>query len=223
MKKIFRVLLVMSLCIVIFSLVYLNIKKYKDIDNNEEQIQAEHKTDIRNKVIIKMVTNTVLNVVMDYNISESIYNRTDVSNNVYINNQETVQDKEKLENKILDKIENNKNDEEYVRKSELVTLEVLENTITNESATLIITDNNDVAFEFGEYFEIEKKENNDWNELNYLVEKKYLLLAYKRDENNQYKFVINWKNEYGILPSGIYRIVKYSNDIKFCSNEFEIN
>lgn len=223
MKKIFRVLLVMSLCIVIFSLVYLNIKKYKDIDNNEEQIQAEHKTDIRNKVIIKMVTNTVLNVVMDYNISESIYNRTDVSNNVYINNQETVQDKEKLENKILDKIENNKNDEEYVRKSELVTLEVLENTITNESATLIITDNNDVAFEFGEYFEIEKKENNNWNELNYLAEKKYLLLAYKRDENNQYKFVINWKNEYGILPSGIYRIVKYSNDIKFCSNEFEIN
>ena len=170
-----------------------------------------------------MVTNTVLNVVMDYNISESIYNRTDVSNNVYINNQETVQDKEKLENKILDKIENNKNDEEYVRKSELVTLEVLENTITNESATLIITDNNDVAFEFGEYFEIEKKENNNWNELNYLAEKKYLLLAYKRDENNQYKFVINWKNEYGILPSGIYRIVKYSNDIKFCSNEFEIN
>lgn len=223
MKKIFRVLLVMSLCIVIFSLVYLNIKKYKDIDNNEEQIQAEHKTDIRNKVIIKRVTNTVLNVVMDYNISESIYNRTDVSNNVYINNQETVQVKEKLENKILDKIENNKNDEEYVRKSELVTLEVLENTITNESATLIITDNNDVAFEFGEYFEIEKKENNDWNELNYLPEKKYLLLAYKRDENNQYKFVINWKNEYGILPSGIYRIVKYSNDIKFCSNEFEIN
>lgn len=223
MKKIFRVLLVMSLCIVIFSLVYLNIKKYKDIDNNEEQIQAEYKTDIRNKVIIKRVTNTVLNVVMDYNISESIYNRTDVSNNVYINNQETVQDKEKLENKILDKIENNKNDEEYVRKSELVTLEVLENTITNESATLIITDNNDVAFEFGEYFEIEKKENNDWNELNYLPEKKYLLLAYKRDENNQYKFVINWKNEYGILPSGIYRIVKYSNDIKFCSNEFEIN
>lgn len=223
MKKIFRVLLVMSLCIVIFSLVYLNIKKYKDIDNNEEQIQAEYKTDIRNKVIIKRVTNTVLNVVMDYNISESIYNRTDVSNNVYINNQETVQYKEKLENKILDKIENNKNDEEYVRKSELVTLEVLENTITNESATLIITDNNDVAFEFGEYFEIEKKENNDWNELNYLPEKKYLLLAYKRDENNQYKFVINWKNEYGILPSGIYRIVKYSNDIKFCSNEFEIN
>lgn len=223
MKKIFRVLLVMSLCIVIFSLVYLNIKKYKDIDNNEEQIQAEHKTDIRNKVIIKRVTNTVLNVVMDYNISESIYNRTDVSNNVYINNQETVQDKEKLENKILDKIENNKNDEEYVRKSELVKLEVLENTITNESATLIITDNNDVAFEFGEYFEIEKKENNNWNELNYLAEKKYLLLAYKRDENNQYKFVINWKNEYGILPSGIYRIVKYSNDIKFCSNEFEIN
>ena len=223
MKKIFRVLLVMSLCIVIFSLVYLNIKKYKYIDNNEEQIQAEHKTDIRNKVIIKRVTNTVLNVVMDYNISESIYNRTDVSNNVYINNQETVQDKEKLENKILDKIENNKNDEEYVRKSELVKLEVLENTITNESATLIITDNNDVAFEFGEYFEIEKKENNNWNELNYLAEKKYLLLAYKRDENNQYKFVINWKNEYGILPSGIYRIVKYSNDIKFCSNEFEIN
>lgn len=223
MKKIFRILLVISLCIVMFSLVYLNVKKYKDIENDKEQIQAEYKTNIRNKVVIKRVTNTILNVVTDYNISESIYNRTDVGNNVYINNQENVQDKEKLENKVLDKIEDNNNDDEaYVKKSELVMLEILEDTITNESATLIITDNNGVPFEFGEYFEIEKKENNEWDELDYLAEKKYLLLAYKRDENNQYKFVINWKDEYGILPSGIYRIVKYSNDIKFCSNEFEI-
>lgn len=110
----------------------------------------------------------------------------------------------------------------YIKDVNLVTLEINEDTVTSENATLIITDNNVVAYNFEYYFEIERKKDGGWQEVERLNDRSSLLLGYNRNENNQYIFNTNWKNEYGTLEIGTYRIVKYSEGIKFCSNEFKI-
>ncbi len=112
------------------------------------------------------------------------------------------------------------------RSIENVNVEVISNTITRNGATVIITDNNETSFSWNkEIYKIERKYNDVWKELNNTRKEGYdiLLLGYVRDENNQYKFEIDWTEIYGTLSDGIYRIVEISaeNEIAY-SNEFEI-
>lgn len=96
-----------------------------------------------------------------------------------------------------------------------VTMTIKKGTLTKTGATIIITDINKHKYEYGQFFRIDVKENNSWKELEKIGDATFNLMAYSVDENNQLEFKHNWKNIYGKLQSGEYRLVK-----EVCINEF---
>ncbi len=141
--------------------------------------------------------------------STSSYNpeNTDKSNT---NNNGTSFNSEVLNNRTLEKVK----------------VEVVEESVTRTGATVIIIDNNDVNFSWNkEVYKIEQKQDNNWSEVTPNKNGFDITIGYNRDENNQFKFELNWKQDYGSLQNGIYRIVEIPTDatgIIAYSNEFEI-
>jgi hypothetical protein len=113
----------------------------------------------------------------------------------------------------------------YSRKPELVTLEVDTDTLSKIGVTLIITDNNETSYGWGKDYEVQKKENNNWINLEPSEPMIVQDIGYMLDENNQCKQNIDWSHYYGKLENGTYRIKKKVYDNKYIdlySNEFEI-
>ena len=127
-----------------------------------------------------------------------------------------------------DSLVSNSNIKEQVKKYYFnnVKIEVLPDTVTNESAEILITDNNEIPYGWGVEFRIQQKINEEWEELKYVSDDiAWISIAYVPNENNQLTQKLNIKQYYGTLSSGTYRIVKpvYDNGyIDFYSNEFEI-
>ena len=119
-----------------------------------------------------------------------------------------------------DNLETNSNKEN-------VTIEVLQDTITKETAEIIITDNNEEQYGWGVDFRVQKKVNRKWEELERTGDDLLSIeIAYEFDENNQIHTKVNYGKYYGTLEKGTYRIVKtvYDNGyIDFYSNEFDID
>lgn len=145
-----------------------------------------------------------------YQISADEYN----SINVYLKNIEQNQTTTNLPT------------ESSKRNPENVTIEVLKDTITNKTAEILITDNNEEQYGWGVEFKVQQKVNGEWKELDYISDDlSWIEIAYALDENNQVKMKVNFEKYYGTLENGTYRIVKpvYDNRyIDLYSNEFEI-
>ena len=107
-----------------------------------------------------------------------------------------------------------------------VTIEVLEDTITNKSVEILITDNNEDYFGWGEEFKVQQKVKGVWKDLNFLCGDPLLiywnLLLYVPNKDNQIKQKLDIEKYYGTLENGIYRIVKTVGDVDIYSNEFDI-
>jgi len=114
----------------------------------------------------------------------------------------------------------------FNRSVENITIEVIEDTITNESAEIVITDNNQDHYGWGVDFRIQKKDNDKWEDLKPIRELSFIEIAYVVGEDNQLKMKVDYGHYYGTLEKGTYRIVKPIYDKKYIdlySNEFEIN
>lgn len=106
-----------------------------------------------------------------------------------------------------------------------VSMEIVENSLTNRSVVVNIEDLNKEKYVYSEEFLIEKKENDKWVEVKKINddygfnEKGYLV-----DENNTLEMKQDWSKIYGNLDKGEYRLVKYVFDEgkKYFSVEFEI-
>ena len=122
--------------------------------------------------------------------------------------------------------ENLSSNEKNNRSPENVTIEVENTTISPESVSIIITDNNKEHYAWGVEFRIQEKVNDEWKDLKYISDNlSWIDIAYELNENNQLKQKLDVEKYYGKLNSGIYRIVKpvYDNEyIDIYSNEFEI-
>ena len=103
---------------------------------------------------------------------------------------------------------------------ESVEIKVEENTITSSGLTIIIKDNNEEQYGWGESYGIQEKVNGEWKKLKANTD--FNSVAYLLDENHQIRQNINWVNSYGKLPNGIYRIEKEADGNVFYSNEFII-
>ena len=118
------------------------------------------------------------------------------------------------------------NEIEYNRDRENVTIEVLEDTITNESLKILITDNNEYQYGWGVEFRVQQKIDEKWEDLKYVSDDlSWIEIAYVLNEDNQLTQTLNIEKYYGRLSKGTYRIVKpvYDNGyIDLYSNEFEI-
>lgn len=105
-------------------------------------------------------------------------------------------------------IDNESTIKEFDRKAENVKLEIKEGTLTNTSATVIITDKNENPYGWGVPYFIEIEEDGIWAELENLLDFAWIEIAYELDENGQYEQKINWENYYGELKPGNYRLGK---------------
>lgn len=115
------------------------------------------------------------------------------------------------------------------QRTENVTIEVDEDTITSENVSIIITDNNVNQYGWGIEFKIQEKVNGEWKYLNYISDDlSWIDVAYELNEDNQLTQKIDIEKYYGKLSDGQYRIVKpvYDNEedgyVYIYSNEFEI-
>ena len=87
-----------------------------------------------------------------------------------------------------------------------VTLSIKNGTLTKTSATLILKNDSDMDIQYGNPYEIEIKQNNEWHKIN--VTLNFTLPAYGLKPKESVELELNWKNGYGELAQGEYRIIK---------------
>ena len=165
---------------------------------------------------ILIVLIIVVGIVVAYKIIEkSVTNRADFNFVV-----------ENISSSPVNTIDNGQNDTKLNRNTNNVTIEVDNTTISPESVTIIITDNNTEHFAWGIEFRVQKKVNEQWEDLEYVSDDlSWIDIAYGVNEDNQLTLKLDIEKYYGKLSNGIYRIVKpvYDNGyIDIYSNEFEI-
>lgn len=105
-----------------------------------------------------------------------------------------------------------------IKEIEGIDIQIKNNTLSNKGVTIIITDQNNNNY--NTKYRIDKLINNKWYELK---SKKNTCeeIVYTLDENNTLELKLDWKDKYGILSKGKYRIVKEVNN-DFISVEFVI-
>lgn len=93
---------------------------------------------------------------------------------------------------------------------ENVTMTIKEGTLTKTGATVIITDISGDDNTYGEFFRIDKKENNKWKKVDVVVKGNYgfHMVGYEVNEDNILEMKIDWNWLYGELDAGEYRLVK---------------
>ena len=87
-----------------------------------------------------------------------------------------------------------------------VTMTIKDGTLTNSGATLILTNNSDKNFQYGNPYEIEIKKDGEWHKIN--VELNFTMPAFQLSARENKEIEINWENGYGKLAKGTYRIIK---------------
>ena len=87
-----------------------------------------------------------------------------------------------------------------------VIMTIKEGTLTNKSATLILTNNSDKNFQYGTPYEIEIKKDGEWHKIN--VELDFDMPAFQLSAKESNEIELDWENGYGKLAKGTYRIIK---------------
>lgn len=90
-----------------------------------------------------------------------------------------------------------------------VIMTIKEGTLTNKSATLVLTNNSDKNFQYGYTYEIEIKKDGEWHKIN--VKLDFVMLAFPLSSKESKEIELNWENGYGKLAKGTYRIIKGIN------------
>lgn len=93
-----------------------------------------------------------------------------------------------------------------ISKTNDVGMSIKDGTLTNTGATLILSNNSDKDFSYGNPYEIEVKKNNEWHKIN--VELDFTLPAFILLSKETKEIEIDWKYGYGKLSKGTYRIIK---------------
>ena len=90
-----------------------------------------------------------------------------------------------------------------------VIMTIKEGTLTNKSATLVLTNNSDKNFQYGNPYEIEIKKDGEWHKIN--IELNFDMPAFPLSSKESKEIELDWENEYGKLAKGTYRIIKGIN------------
>ena len=125
------------------------------------------------------------------------------------------------------------NDDYLIKESDIViadnvTMEIMSDTLTKTSATVVITDLSGSNYTYSKNYNIEKYEDEKWWVIKPLIKNEITTTeGYSVDENNSLTMNLNWEKKYGELNKGRYRIVikVYDNwpDGKYTTAEFTID
>ena len=212
------IIVILTLALIAMIIMYFNMRNnakqnYEDVLDNAEQVaeanekisELESELEVyKNADVFSTTTNTL--------------NTNDVSSEPYVPEGMEVaepDDNYGIESYVI----------EFDRSTELVKIEVQEDSITSTSVVILITDDNKFSYGWGRAYRIQVKENGEWNEVEPISDLVFEEIAYGLNKNNQFTQKINWKKFYGELESGTYRIAKPVYDSEYIdlySNEFEI-
>ena len=98
----------------------------------------------------------------------------------------------------------NKSDIKVSQKDVIMTIK--DGTLTNKSATLVLTNISDKNFYYGNPYEIEIKKDGEWHKIN--VELYFDMPAFQLSSKESKEIELDWENGYGKLAKGTYRIIK---------------
>ena len=107
---------------------------------------------------------------------------------------------------------NSKNEFDIGNKSDIkisqndVVMTIKDETLKNTGTTLVLTNNSDKNFQYGNPYEIEIKKDGEWHKIN--VELTFNVPAFQLSTKESKEIELNWENVYGKLATGTYRIVK---------------
>ena len=87
-----------------------------------------------------------------------------------------------------------------------VIMTIKDGTLTNKSVTLVLTNNSDKNFQYGNPYGIEIKKDGEWHKIN--VKLDFTVPAFQLSARENKEIEINWENGYGKLEKGTYRIIK---------------
>lgn len=87
-----------------------------------------------------------------------------------------------------------------------VSLSVKEGTLTSDGVTLLLKNNGNVIYEYGEPYEIEVLIDNKWHNIN--LELFFILPIYHLSPGETKELNLSWEKSYGKLDKGTYRIIK---------------
>lgn len=87
-----------------------------------------------------------------------------------------------------------------------VSLTIKDGTLKNTGATLVLTNNSDKNYYYGNPYEIEIKKDGEWHKIN--VELNFTLPAFSLKAKESKEIELDWENGYGKLATGTYRIIK---------------
>ena len=90
--------------------------------------------------------------------------------------------------------------------------------VTPTGATVTITDTNETPFIYGEWYKIQRKTDQGWQDVAPVIkDSTFTAIGYFPNGNGQVKFTIDWQWLYGQLPSGTYRLWKEVGTQKICA------
>lgn len=95
---------------------------------------------------------------------------------------------------------------------------------TKKGATVYIKDTTNNKYTYDNWYRLDKFENNEWQEVEFLKERENDSKEYINNKK-ELEFKINWELNYGTLKKGKYRIVKKAineSNEEYISVEFEI-
>lgn len=99
-------------------------------------------------------------------------------------------------------------------KEDEIFIQIDQSTLSNNSATVIVENKKKNLIQYTDDYIIEKKENYDWIKMQQKnIESTSTVV--KKTNNEIIEIKVNWKNRYGDLEKGTYRIVKNINNILF--------
>lgn len=99
-----------------------------------------------------------------------------------------------------------------------VKMSIKDGTLTNTGATLVLTNNSDKNFQYGNPYEIEIKKDGKWHKIN--VELYFNMPVFQLSSKENKEMELDWENGYGKLAKGTYRIIK-GIDYEYEEGKFE--
>ena len=84
---------------------------------------------------------------------------------------------------------------------------IKEKALTNTQAVVILSNHDNITYQYGDGFAIEYKKNNNWYQIK-PHDFNTIAISYSLLPNEEKEIFINWQDTYGALSSGNYRIIK---------------
>lgn len=92
------------------------------------------------------------------------------------------------------------------RSMDKVSIAIKEGTLTKEKATIVVTDENDYPYTYGDDYSIQKLENGEWKDVQAIGPILSTDLANLIKEDRTTSITLNWKSRYGELEAGHYKL-----------------